>query len=242
MGCWGLPRACRSPSASVCCTEMPTARGFPGGPVVKSPPANAGDAGSLPGPGRFHVPWATKPVHHNYWSPQSRALRSATKEASTMRKKPAHRNEACLHSPQLETVCAHSNKDQCSQKWINKTKIKWFLKSQLLTWLFYHLTTKEVSHPLGWRCWGGGGWGSHWCFNLRMLKMSYSLPKNIFFLTESPPVTKWGVWSPRREGQSIELAKMPKSIQSSTFLMRQQGTISQAPLYSPGSVPRHCTF
>ena len=29
---------------------------FPGGAVVKNPPANAGDAGSSPGPGRFHMP------------------------------------------------------------------------------------------------------------------------------------------------------------------------------------------
>ena len=32
-------------------------RGFPGGPVVKNPPANAGDTGSIPGLGRFHMPW-----------------------------------------------------------------------------------------------------------------------------------------------------------------------------------------
>ena len=29
---------------------------FPGGAVVKSPPANAGDMGSSPGPGRSHTP------------------------------------------------------------------------------------------------------------------------------------------------------------------------------------------
>ena len=29
---------------------------FPGGPVVKNPPANAGDAGLIPGLGRFHMP------------------------------------------------------------------------------------------------------------------------------------------------------------------------------------------
>ena len=29
---------------------------FPGGPVVKNPPANAEDAGFIPGPARFHVP------------------------------------------------------------------------------------------------------------------------------------------------------------------------------------------
>ena len=28
---------------------------FPGGAVVKNPPANAGDTGSSPGPGRSHM-------------------------------------------------------------------------------------------------------------------------------------------------------------------------------------------
>ena len=30
--------------------------GFPGGSVVKNTPANAGDTGSSPGPGRSHMP------------------------------------------------------------------------------------------------------------------------------------------------------------------------------------------
>ena len=30
--------------------------GFPGGAVVKNPPANAGHMGSIPGPGRSHMP------------------------------------------------------------------------------------------------------------------------------------------------------------------------------------------
>ena len=30
--------------------------GFPGGAVVKNPPAKAWDTGSSPGPGRFHMP------------------------------------------------------------------------------------------------------------------------------------------------------------------------------------------
>ena len=30
---------------------------FPGGPVVRNPPANAGDIGLSPGSGRFHTPW-----------------------------------------------------------------------------------------------------------------------------------------------------------------------------------------
>ena len=30
-------------------------QGFPGGTVVENLPANAGDTGSIPGPGRFHM-------------------------------------------------------------------------------------------------------------------------------------------------------------------------------------------
>ena len=37
---------------------------FPGGPVVDSPPASGGDAGLVPGSGRFHMPWAA--VRHSY--------------------------------------------------------------------------------------------------------------------------------------------------------------------------------
>ena len=37
---------------------------FPGGPEVKNPPTNAWDMGSIPGPGRFQVPWS-KSMHCN---------------------------------------------------------------------------------------------------------------------------------------------------------------------------------
>ena len=33
-------------------------RDFPGGTVVKNPPANAGDTGSSPGLVRSHMPWS----------------------------------------------------------------------------------------------------------------------------------------------------------------------------------------
>ena len=47
---------------------------FPGGPVVKDPPASAGDMGLNPGLGRFHMPsiplslraTATEPMYHNH--------------------------------------------------------------------------------------------------------------------------------------------------------------------------------
>ena len=43
-------------------------RNLPGGAVVKNLPANAGDMGSIPGPGRSTCYRATKPLCHNYWA------------------------------------------------------------------------------------------------------------------------------------------------------------------------------
>ena len=37
---------------------LKTTEGFPDGVVVKNPPANAGDTGSSPGPGRSHMLWS----------------------------------------------------------------------------------------------------------------------------------------------------------------------------------------
>ena len=37
------------------CTMERKHLGFLGGPVVKNPPASAGDTGSIPGPGRSHI-------------------------------------------------------------------------------------------------------------------------------------------------------------------------------------------
>ena len=37
-------------------TVRKTKWGFPGGTVVRNPPANSGDAGSSSGPGRSHMP------------------------------------------------------------------------------------------------------------------------------------------------------------------------------------------
>ena len=38
--------------------NLKISRDFPGGAVVKNLPANAGDTGSSPGPGRSHMPWS----------------------------------------------------------------------------------------------------------------------------------------------------------------------------------------
>ena len=59
--------------------------GFPGGTVVESPPADAGDAGSCPSPGRSHMLWSgwvrePWPLSLHVWS-----LCSTMGEATTVR-------------------------------------------------------------------------------------------------------------------------------------------------------------
>ena len=39
-------------------SSIDVSQGFPGGVVVKNPPANAGDMGWRPGLGRSHMPWS----------------------------------------------------------------------------------------------------------------------------------------------------------------------------------------
>ena len=55
---------------------------FPGGPVVKNLSGNAGDTGSIPGPGRFHMPWTNKARAPQLLKP---AHPRATRAVTTMR-------------------------------------------------------------------------------------------------------------------------------------------------------------
>ena len=74
-------------------------QGFPGGAVVKNPPANAGDTGSSPGPGRSHMPRS-----NSARAPQLLSLHSGARvpqllepvlcnKRSHHNEKPAHRSE-----------------------------------------------------------------------------------------------------------------------------------------------------
>ena len=47
---------CHAPSVLPMLYRYQITGGFPGGAVVRNPPANAGDKGSSPGPGRSHMP------------------------------------------------------------------------------------------------------------------------------------------------------------------------------------------
>ena len=91
---------------------------FPGGPVVKNPPANARDMNLIPGPGRSHMlrphalQWrgpcaiTTEPVH---WQPVLHNKRSHCSETPELHK-------PC--SPQL-VKSTHNHKDPAEPK-INK--------------------------------------------------------------------------------------------------------------------------
>ena len=59
--------------------------GFPGGTVVKKPPANAGDAGLIPGPGRFHLP-------RSNWDHELQLLKPPCLQP-VLHENPAHRNQ-----------------------------------------------------------------------------------------------------------------------------------------------------
>ena len=79
--------------------------GFPGGAVVESLPANAGDTGSSPGLGRSHMPrstWAREPqlLSLRIWS-----LCSAATEAAIVRG-PRTAMKSGPRLPQLEKALA----------------------------------------------------------------------------------------------------------------------------------------
>ena len=77
---------------------------FPGGgPGIKNPPANARDMGSIPGPGRFHIPWsnsscvpqllslpALEPMSGSYWARVQQLLKPVCLEPVLHNKRSCH--------------------------------------------------------------------------------------------------------------------------------------------------------
>ena len=63
---------------------------FPGAPVVKNLPPNGGDMGSILGLWRSHMPGATNPVYHNYWSPRALEPMLHSKRSDPMEKPTYH--------------------------------------------------------------------------------------------------------------------------------------------------------
>ena len=77
-------------------------RDFPGGAVVKNLPANAGDTGSIPGPGRSHMPWSNKA--HVLQLP---SLHSRAHEPQLLKPVCPRAHALLLLSPRVATTEAH---------------------------------------------------------------------------------------------------------------------------------------
>ena len=115
-------------------------QGFPGGAVVKNPPANAGDTSLSPGLGRSHMPRSNKPMRHSYWacaleptshnhwSPRTYSPCFTTREATAMRSL-CTTTKNSPRSPQLEeSPHATVKKTQRSQKLKKKIFFPVFFK------------------------------------------------------------------------------------------------------------------
>ena len=61
---------------------------FPDGLVVRNLPANAGDTGSIPVPGRFTCHGTTKHVHPNYGAAVLQLLKSTPRACALQQEKP----------------------------------------------------------------------------------------------------------------------------------------------------------
>ena len=120
---------------SFCSAHFKIFRDFPGGRVVKNPPANAGDTGSSPGPGRSHMPWSNEAHAPQLLSLCSRAREpqllspsattteicapkspcSATREATAMRS-PRTTTKSSPCSPQLEKAHAQQQRPNAAKR------------------------------------------------------------------------------------------------------------------------------
>ena len=125
--------------------------GFPGGAVVESLPANAGDTGSHPGLGRSHMPrsnWAREPqlLSLRVWS-----LCSATGEATIVRG-PRTAMKSGPRLPQLQKALAQKRRPNTAiNQSINLKKNKKHLKKKKSNLIVstktedLHLPTKKKS-------------------------------------------------------------------------------------------------
>ena len=77
--------------------------------MVKNPPANAGDTGSIPGLGRSHMPWSNWAHEPQLLSLRVWNLCSATREAAIVRG-PRTTMKSGPHSPQLEKALAQKRR------------------------------------------------------------------------------------------------------------------------------------
>ena len=141
---------------------------FPGGPVVKDPPANAGNMNSILGPGWSHKWWrvAIKPMHHNHWAHTTEPV---LHNKGSHSEKPAH-----SHKAQLSLALATTReslratvKTQCSQTNTVYQHIYMEFRKMVMTTLYARQQkrhrSKEQTFGLCGRGWGWDDLGEwHW--------------------------------------------------------------------------------
>ena len=108
-------------------------QGSPGGSVVKNPPANVGDTGSIPDLGRWHMPWSNKahapqwlslcsePGSSNYWTHVLQPLQPQAPKPVLCNEKPLQREAHILQLkeapfPATKEKALEAMKTQHSQK------------------------------------------------------------------------------------------------------------------------------
>ena len=89
-------------------------QGFPGGAVVESPPANAGDTGSSPGLGGSHMPWSSWARGPRLLSLRVWSLCLAAGEAAMVRG-PRTAMKSGPRSPQLEKALAQKRRSNTAK-------------------------------------------------------------------------------------------------------------------------------
>ena len=114
----------------MCATMWAGEGGFPGGSLVKNPPASAGDKGSILDPGRSHMPQATKSECYNYWACalEPRLLKPTCPRARTQNKR-CHRNERPAHHNQRVAPLA-TTKEKPVHAIAFSNAWKWKVKSE----------------------------------------------------------------------------------------------------------------
>ena len=120
--------------------------GFPGGSVVKNPPANAGDVGLVPAQGRCTSRAATRPLHHSCRAcaqePRARL------QAKPSEEKPTHRAWRAASTATREQPAQQWRPSTAENKVFETKKQLWFLKLSFGTFLKGNHLGNEASVKL----------------------------------------------------------------------------------------------
>ena len=84
--------------------------------MVKNLPAKAGDLGSIPGPGRSHILWGSKPMHLNYSAHEPQLQKPACPSTLSRAPKQMWPQQREAHALQLEKAHMQQQRLSADQK------------------------------------------------------------------------------------------------------------------------------